>query len=505
MILTRAAALAGLTDVTLVPEPTAAATYFTTGAGRELATNQHLVVYDLGGGTFDASLIKHSGAGFDLVAIDGLDGLGGLDFDAAIVGLLAARYAGIEPDLREPTTSDMDPADRRRRRMLWEDARIAKEMLSRAPGVQMRLPSSGTETHLTRDEFEAAVRPFIAQTVRTVTRMLSRARVDPAGIAGLLLVGGSSRIPAIGTMLHRATGVAPLVTEQPELVVAEGALLTIPHWSAPSQPLDYPMPQATADPLDYPGSGHTDPPTGERTPAPRGRVAPVWTGRSPVPAPKPAPKPAPSTLADPRPRPTPRSRRRALIVTSGLLVALISTAVAGIAWAGERSKGRTADPPASPSLATVGPSGSSPSPTPGTASTAPSSRGGNGGNGGRNQGGDDDGDATGSDPTSEPGCPVDVKVPNVVGKTKADAINTLRGRWRAAPSTQVTSDPAKVGKVLSQKPPAGTCVDPRTVSTTVVIAVGVDDHTGPPSSPPSGDGNVGGNGGGNGPSTPAGG
>jgi actin-like ATPase involved in cell morphogenesis len=461
--LTRAADLAGLTDVTLVPEPTAAATYFTAGIGRELVENQHLVIYDLGGGTFDASLIKYNGTGFDLVSIDGIDGLGGLDFDAAIVGLLAARYADTEPDLHESTSTDVSTAGRHRRRMLWDDARVAKEMLSRAPAVRMRLPSSGTETHLTRDEFEAAVRPFIGQTVHTVTRMLSQARVAPVDVAGLLLVGGSSRIPVIGTMLHRAIGVAPLVTEQPELVVAEGALLTM----------------GAADPLDYVGSGHASEPTS----APPRRVAPVWRGRSPV--------PEPSTSAGTGSGPARRSRRRSLVVTFGLLVALISTAVAGIAWAGERSRGRTADPLATPTVATADLPGSSPPPGAGSTSPLSGSRtGGNNSNGGGNRPGDDDDDRTSSS-SSAAGCPADLKVPSVLGKTKVDAINTLRGRWKPVPNTQVTSDQAKVGRVLTQTPAAGTCADPRTTSTTVVIAVGVNKPTDPPSPPPTGDGNGG--------------
>src|SRR5689334_12489904 len=111
--------------------------------------------------------------------------------------------------------------------MLWDDVRIAKEMLSRAPAVLVRLPALDLEIQLTRDEFEAAVQPLLARTVRTTSALIRYANLTQENIAGLLLVGGASRVPLVATLLHRSLNIAPVATEQPELIVAEGALQSV--------------------------------------------------------------------------------------------------------------------------------------------------------------------------------------------------------------------------------------------------------------------------------------
>ncbi|GAB3847562.1 Hsp70 family protein [Dactylosporangium cerinum] len=208
-LLVEAARLAGFTDVDLVPEPVAAATYL--AATQEVPSGSCVVVYDLGAGTCDVTLLRRDRSGFTPVASGGLNDLGGLDVDAAVVGFLQATYG----------TLWTDPATRRQ---LWDDVRTAKEMLSRASGTVVMVPALGREVPLGREQLEGLMRPVLRPSVAMTRSLLADAGVGRSEIAGLFLVGGSSRIPLVATMLHEALGIAPVVAEQPELVVAEGAL-----------------------------------------------------------------------------------------------------------------------------------------------------------------------------------------------------------------------------------------------------------------------------------------
>ncbi|GAA3218271.1 hypothetical protein GCM10010532_046850 [Dactylosporangium siamense] len=208
-LLVRAAGLAGFTDVDLVPEPVAAATYL--AATQDVPVGSCVVVYDLGAGTYDVTLLRRAPSGFEPIASGGLNDLGGLDVDAAVVGFLQATYG----------TLWTDPATRRQ---LWDDVRTAKEMLSRASGTVVMVPALGREVPLGREQLEGLMRPVLRPSVAMTRSLLADAGVERTEIAGLFLVGGSSRIPLVATMLHEALGIAPVVAEQPELVVAEGAL-----------------------------------------------------------------------------------------------------------------------------------------------------------------------------------------------------------------------------------------------------------------------------------------
>ncbi len=115
--------------------------------------------------------------------------------------------------------------ERRAQRQLWDDVRIAKERLSRAQSADFVVPLLDTEVHLTRDELEKVARPVLDQTVRVTKGLLRWADLPEGRLAGVFLVGGASRIPLVATLLHRELGEAPVVIEQPELVVAEGSIL----------------------------------------------------------------------------------------------------------------------------------------------------------------------------------------------------------------------------------------------------------------------------------------
>src|SRR3954452_602637 len=216
--LAEAAARAGLEAARLVAEPVAAATYFAEVLGRDVPIGSVVVVHDFGAGTFDASVVARTSSGFEVMAVDGRDDIGGLDVDAAIVEHLRTDEW---QRLMEPSTVEQ----RRAQRQLWDDVRIAKERLSRSQSADFVVPLLDTEVHLTRDELERVARPVLDQTVQITKGLLDWADLPPGRLAGVFLVGGASRIPLVGTLLHRELGEAPVVIEQPELVVAEGSIL----------------------------------------------------------------------------------------------------------------------------------------------------------------------------------------------------------------------------------------------------------------------------------------
>ncbi|MDT4988996.1 MAG: hypothetical protein QOI74_3090 [Micromonosporaceae bacterium] len=225
LVLADAARAAGFSEIRLVPEPVAAATYFTRVLGRDVPIGSVVVVYDFGAGTIDASVVARTSGGFEVLAVDGRDDIGGLDIDAAVVDLIgtvcAERDAAAWERLMNPATAE----DRRCRRLLWDDARTAKERLSRSPSADVSVPLVEMEVHVTRQEVEERVRPLLDQTVRITQGAMRWARLADGRVAGVFLVGGSSRIPLVATLLHRALGEAPVAIEQPELVVAEGSVL----------------------------------------------------------------------------------------------------------------------------------------------------------------------------------------------------------------------------------------------------------------------------------------
>ncbi|MEV6600567.1 Hsp70 family protein [Actinoplanes sp. NPDC051346] len=230
-VLTRALARAGWPPETpLVPEPVAAARYFAEVLRRPVPVGAALAVFDFGGGTLDIAVVRHIAAPdgrsrFEVVASGGLDDLGGLDIDAALVDHLGMDLATTEPDaweaLREPATL----AQWRARRHFWDDVRGAKEMLSRAVQAPVAVPGLEHAVHLTRDELELVTAPLVRRGVAEAGVVIKAAGLSPADLAGLFLVGGSSRVPLVARLLHSELGVAPTVLEQPELPVAEGAML----------------------------------------------------------------------------------------------------------------------------------------------------------------------------------------------------------------------------------------------------------------------------------------
>ncbi|GFJ94989.1 Hsp70 family protein [Phytohabitans rumicis] len=223
-VLLDAAARAGIAGPTLVPEPLAAAFHFAELLGARVPDGGHLLVYDFGAGTFDASVVRRTPEGFAVVASEGLGDTGGLDVDAALVAHLGAVYGGRDPGAWRRLESPAEPADRRRHRQLWDGVRAAKEALSRTGTALVHVPVLEQDAPIAREQLEQLARPVVDRSVTVARGALLDAGVDLPQLAGVILVGGASRMPIVATQLHRALGIAPTVLEQPELVVAEGSL-----------------------------------------------------------------------------------------------------------------------------------------------------------------------------------------------------------------------------------------------------------------------------------------
>ncbi|WP_051571211.1 Hsp70 family protein [Cryptosporangium arvum] len=265
-LLVDAGAEAGLPAVSLVAEPVAAARYFTGVLGRSVPEGAALLVYDFGGGTFDTAVLQAAGAGWRVLASDGLPDVGGLDLDAAIVEHLGTTVGARSPDVWARLMHPADDAARRRNRMLWEDVRAAKEQLSRTSVATLLIPMLDLDVHVTRPEFEQLARPYLERTADVTAGALQRAGVRADQLAGVFLVGGSSRVPLVGTILHHRIGVAPTVIEQPELVVAMGSLDEPPAAVPPTAvPPTAGPPQAGPSPA---GSPLPTPPDQESAPEP---------------------------------------------------------------------------------------------------------------------------------------------------------------------------------------------------------------------------------------------
>ncbi|MFF5295517.1 Hsp70 family protein [Paractinoplanes globisporus] len=304
-VLTEALGKAGWPAGTrLVPEPVAAARYFADVLRRPVSSGASLAVFDFGGGTLDVAVVRNDGPGpggrpqFSVTASGGADDLGGLDLDAALVDHLGKSLAGSEPEAWRRLTEPVTLAEWRARRQFWEDVRGAKEMLSRGSFAPVPVPGVEHAVQLTRDELEAAIDPLVRRGVGEAAAVLAAAGLRASELAGLFLVGGSSRVPMVARLLHAELGIAPTVLEQPELPVAEGAIIAA---GAATPPRFAPGQGTAATPTPTPPTVPDSPPPITDT-----RADPAATP-TPSPAPASAPSSPPSSGPSPRPGPTPIS------------------------------------------------------------------------------------------------------------------------------------------------------------------------------------------------------
>ncbi|MBT9454995.1 MAG: Fe-S protein assembly chaperone HscA [Burkholderiaceae bacterium] len=203
-----AAKLAGLNVLRLINEPTAAAIAY----GLDNASEGLYAVYDLGGGTFDISLLRLSRGVFEVVATGGDSALGGDDFDRALADWALAQ-AG------RSISSAHD------KRAVLVAARAAKEALSNEASVWLRSPLDEGElaVELSREQFEALAKPLVDRTLSAVKRVLRDAKLKVGDVQGTVMVGGSTRMPCVQTAVGGLFGQTPLTNLNPDEVVALGA------------------------------------------------------------------------------------------------------------------------------------------------------------------------------------------------------------------------------------------------------------------------------------------
>jgi len=205
-----AAQLAGLNVLRLISEPTAAAIAY----GLENGAEGLYAVYDLGGGTFDISLLRLSAGVFEVVATGGNSALGGDDFDAAL-----AEWVLLQAGLEATTPQD--------KRAVLVAARAAKEKLSSVDHTTLACPLDAGELSVavTREQFAMLTRRLVQSTVVAVRKVLRDAKTDKAEVKGIVMVGGSTRMPMVQAAVGEFFGQTPLTNLNPDEVVALGAAI----------------------------------------------------------------------------------------------------------------------------------------------------------------------------------------------------------------------------------------------------------------------------------------
>ncbi|MEY2465027.1 MAG: hypothetical protein QOH64_3165, partial [Acidimicrobiaceae bacterium] len=218
-LLGQAIRLAELTGATVLTEPEAAAIHYATS--EHLPVGEIVAVYDLGGGTFDAAILRRTDAGFEILGEpEGIQHLGGIDFDAAVFNHVRDALGGRIEELDTEDQAAVASAAR-----LREECIDAKEALSSDPevGIPVVLPNVVTEVRLTRPELERMIRPALSDTIASLQRAMQSAKVTPAQVSRVLLIGGSSRIPLVAELVSGAIGRPIAIDAHPKFAVALGA------------------------------------------------------------------------------------------------------------------------------------------------------------------------------------------------------------------------------------------------------------------------------------------
>ncbi|WP_433409171.1 type VII secretion-associated protein [Saccharomonospora azurea] len=378
-------------EVALVPEPVAAAVYHAStfaptevNQERTVEFSGHpgdtMAVLDLGGGTVDVSVVRRAQMNgqnrFEVLATRGDGTFGGADIDQALLEHVGCLVSQADVDAWEQLVQGRELADRRRRRVLRQDVRGAKETLSRHAYTDVPMPPPFADAHVTREDLERLVRTPLGRAAELTKGTIEEAGLRPQQLTAIFLVGGSSRIPMVSRLVHERTGVVPTTLDQPETVVARGALRAVqvlpdrtgvlPGTMAarsagartsrgdhrtevvakPSMP-----PRATIPP---PGRPVMSPPGGLRAAAPLaspGGAAPLGPPSGSVPFAPPSPPRGQPLPAQSPEQPTSqagsrRRRHRVIIAAIVTVVALVATAVAltlAIAEGGDEqgAEGRT--------------------------------------------------------------------------------------------------------------------------------------------------------------------
>ena len=211
----QAGELAGLNVIAIINEPTAAALYYAS----TVEIKGKGLVYDLGGGTFDVTVTQTDGKDIQIVASEGDHHLGGVDFDMALLELMEDKYS-------KETGGKLylDANDKQEFLLLAEDL---KKSLSTRTSIKQKLSGEDGKitVEITQTEFEEKISTYISRTELLVEQVLDEADCEPEDIDYILLVGGSSRIPAFQKSIKRLMGKEPIIAVNVDEAVALGAAI----------------------------------------------------------------------------------------------------------------------------------------------------------------------------------------------------------------------------------------------------------------------------------------
>ena len=214
-----AATLAGLEVLAIINEPTAAAIAYGLQKHSELLGTQTVLVYDLGGGTFDISIVRVNNAKIEVLASDGNAILGGVDWDKCLATWLDEQF-----DQKCGITPSFDPVGQA---MLLQEAEEIKRTLTSRAKANIRLAYNGhiLQTEISREQFEEKTAHLLDRTRFTVRHLLQESNLSWDSIDQVILVGGSTRMPQVGAMLMKDSGMEPNLTVSADEAIAHGAAI----------------------------------------------------------------------------------------------------------------------------------------------------------------------------------------------------------------------------------------------------------------------------------------
>lgn len=360
--------LADVGNARLITEPEAAAISYAQKAVIE--PGRTVAVYDLGGGTFDAALVRRSaGGGFELVgSADGIDRLGGVDFDQLLLDIVLEKS-----DVSSEVLAEARPAEIAGLRQRCRDA---KEALSADQVAEIAVGLGGIDSvEVTRNDLEAAVRPRVLESVESLQRVIRSSGLSSTDIDRVLLVGGSSRIPLVAATVRTTLALPVAVDANPKFAICTGAALPadsgVPAGGearateaeptvlltaaagAPPDPVGPPTERLAATPPPPPAAQPGGSSTSPAAPAEQDGGPPTV----PMPATPTSPIPvAPTTAASP---PANNNRRNGMIAAGALAIAAIVGGVVALSGGDDKpsagSTSRSSVPvvvsPTNPSIA----------------------------------------------------------------------------------------------------------------------------------------------------------